>query len=85
MKSLKESLFDKDLVKKDIPGHQLKDLVYFDGQWVYRLLSKDSFGFKNPHVLEIIDWKRVRQNLKKWGGDKIDLGLYAYWLYFELL
>lgn len=78
MKSLKESLFDKDLVEKDIPGHQLKDLVFFDGQWVYKLLSKDYFGFKNPHVLEIIDWKRVRQSLKKWGGDKIDLGLYAY-------
>ena len=73
-----ESLFDRDLVEKDIPGHQLKDLVFFDGQWVYKLLSKDSFGFKNPHALEIIDWKQVRKDLKKWGGDKIDLGLYAY-------
>jgi len=78
MKSLSESLFDKDLVTKDIPGHQLKDLVFFDGQWVYRLMDKSNFGFKQPHILEIIDWGKVRHDLKKFQGDKIDLGLYAY-------
>lgn len=78
MKSLQESLFDRDLVQKEVPGHQLKDIVFFDGQWVYRLLDKSNFGFKQPHILEIIDWGKVRKDLKKFQGDKIDLGLYAY-------
>ena len=78
MKSLQESLFDKDIVQKEIHGHQLKDIVYFDGQWVYRLMDKSNFGFRNNHILEIFDWSEVRKDLKKFGGDKIDLGLYAY-------
>ena len=79
-----ESLFDRDLVEKDIPGHQLKDLVFFDGQWVYRLrkgLSRVIIPIKDydkDNALDMIDWKKVKQDLKKWGGDKIDLGLYAY-------
>lgn len=77
MKDLRESLFDVDLADKPV-GHRLNDIVFFDGQWVYRLLDKNSFGFKHPHILEIIDWKKVHKDLKLFGGDKINLGLYAY-------
>ena len=75
MKTLKESLFDTDLVQKDVPGHKLKDIVYFDGQWVYRYQAP---FLKTNNALEVIDWNMVRKDLKKYGGDKIDLGLYAY-------
>ena len=75
MKSLVESLFDKDLAQKGVPGFQLKDIVFFDGQWVYKYQHPN---LKKNNVLEIIDWKKVRADLKKWGGDKIDLGRYAY-------
>ena len=84
MKSLVESLFDNDLVQKEIPGHQLKDIVFFDGQWVYRLRKGYSKiiipieGYDKDNALGVIDWKKVRQDLKKWGGNKINLGLYAY-------
>ncbi len=78
MRSLSESLFDRDLVEKEPIDNQLKDLVVFDGQWVCRLMDKSNFGFKQPHILEIIDWNKVRRDLKKFHGDKIDLGLYAY-------
>ena len=84
MKSLSESLFDGDLIEKEIPGHQLKDIVVFDGQWVYRLRKGYSRiiiptkGYDKDNALGVIDWKKVRRDLKKWGGNKIDLGLYPY-------
>ena len=75
MKNLSESLFDQDIVQKDIPGHKLKDIAFFDGQWVYRYQAP---FLKTNNALEVIDWNMVRKDLKKYGGDKIDLGLYAY-------
>ena len=88
MKSLRESLFDKDLVQKEISGHQLKDLMFFDGQIVYRVKNGSHLvgdgadliqdGIKGPNILEIIDWGKVKKDLKKWDGNKIDLGLYGY-------
>ncbi len=84
MKSLSESLFDRDLIEKEVPGHQLKDIVFFDGQWVYRLRKGYSQviipveDYDKDNALSIIDWKKVRWDLKKWGGNKINLGLYAY-------
>lgn len=79
MKSLQESLFDKDLVEKPA-GHQLNDIAFFDGQWVYRVVepTRKKLDIKGNNALEVIDWKKVRKDLKKIGGDKIDLGLYAY-------
>ena len=85
MKTLSESLFDTDLIDK-IAGKQLKDIAFFDGQWVYRLSSMAGWpslvqkrtGIKGNNALEVIDWKKVRKDLKKFGGDKIDLGLYAF-------
>lgn len=84
MKSLSESLFDRDLVEKEPISNQLKNLVVFDGQWVYKLrqgLSRviiPTGDYDGNNALGVIDWKAVKKDLKKWGGDKIDLGLYAY-------
>ena len=84
MRSLSESLFDRDLVEKEPIDNQLKDIVLFDGQWVYKLrqgLSKviiPTGDYDGNNALGVIDWKEVKKDLKKWGGDKIDLGQYAY-------
>jgi len=84
MKTLQESLFDRDLIEKDVPGHQLKDIMFFDGQCVYKLrqgLSRviiPTGDYDRDNALGAIDWKEVKKDLKKWGGDKIDLGRYAY-------
>ena len=80
MKSLKESLFDKDLIKRSPELYQLKNLVTFDGQWVLRLddWQKRLVDIKVNNVLSIIDWRKVKQDLKKLGGEDIDLGLYPY-------
>lgn len=79
MKTLKESLFDTDLADKNA-GHKLNDIAFFDGQWVYRMyiITRDALHIKGNNALEVIDWKKVRKDLKKFGGDKIDLGLYGY-------
>jgi hypothetical protein len=77
MKSLVESLFDTDLVQKKVPVHQIKDIAFFDGQWVLRLAP----GFpipKQDNALGVIDWKKVVKDVKEFGGQKIDLGMYAY-------
>ncbi len=78
-----ESLFDRDLVTKEPIGNQLKNIVFFDGQLVYRifqgskrLIYTGDYVFNN--ALHIFDWDKVKKDLKKWKGDKIDLGLYAY-------
>lgn len=81
MKSLRESLFDKDLVEKDI-AYQLKNTMIFDGQYVYPahkdVLVDMGLNPNSNHVLDVIDWKKVRKDLKEYGGDKLDLGLYEY-------
>ena len=87
MKTLQESLFDKDLVEKDVPGHQLVDLVFYDGEEVRRLNNKVSGNINAVkagmpsavHGLGAINWTKVRRDLKKNKGENIDLGLYAYW------
>lgn len=89
MKTLQESLFDKDLVQQEPTGFQLKDYLAFDGQWVYRTSRSECItnenieavrdaGVKGLNVLEIINWKKVKQDLKKYKGDGSDLGMYAY-------
>ena len=89
MKTLQESLFDKDLVQQEPTGFQLNDYLVFDGQWVYRTsrsecITNDDIeavrdaGVKGLNVLEIINWKKVKQDLKKYKGDLLDLGMYAY-------
>lgn len=83
MKTLKESLFDDDLVEKEVPGHCLKDLVFFDGQLVYRIFKGSkrliyTGDYVRNNALYIFDWNKVKKDLKKFGGDKIDLRLYAY-------
>lgn len=84
MKSLAESIFDRDLVEKEPIGNQLKDIVLFDGQWVYKLrhgLSNviiPTGDYEENNALSVIDWKAVKKDLKRWGGDKVNLGQYAY-------
>lgn len=84
MKSLSESLFDRDLVEKEPIDNQLKDIFVFDGQWVYRLrhglnnVIIPTGGYDENNALGVIDWKAVKKDLKKWGGDKVNLGQYAY-------
>ena len=81
--NITESLFDKDLVTRDITS-SIKDDVFFDGQWVARLrkgMSKVFIpieGISKDNVLEVIDWKKVKKDLKLFGGTNLDLGLYAY-------
>lgn len=85
MKSLKESLFDPDIVtNSNKVGHQLKDQVFYDGESLIRLKGHYNFdmlvGLPGwPHALGLIDWKKVRQDLKKFGGKDIDLGDYAHY------
>ena len=88
MKSLQESLFDKDIVKTDKGvGFKLMDQAFFDGEvlkrlkgawisWSYDILV----GLPGAtHALGVIDWKKVRADLKRYGGTDIDLGDYAYY------
>ena len=72
-----ESLFDTDLVQKEPSGYRIKNDAYFDGQWVYRL-RYNSIGIKGRNCLEVIDWRKAKTDLKKYHGEDIDLGLYAY-------
>lgn len=85
MRTLQESLFDKDIVtNSNKVGHQLKDQVFYDGEVLRRL--KGNFGYDAyvglpgwPHALGLIDWKKVKGDLKKFGGKDIDLGMYAHY------
>jgi len=85
MKTLQESLFDKDIVtNSNKVGHQLKDQVFYDGEVLKRLKGNYDFdmraGFQGAvHALGVIDWRKVRTDLKKYGGTDIDLGDYAYY------
>ena len=85
MKTLQESLFDKDIVKNDKGvGYRLLDQVFYDGEVLKRLKgnydSDRRAGFVGAvHALGVIDWKKVRADLKKYGGTNIDLGLYAHY------
>ena len=85
MKSLQESLFDKDLVKTDKGvGFRLLDQAFFDGEILKRLKGNYDFDMRAglrgaTHALGVIDWKKVRTDLKKYGGTNIDLGDYAYY------
>ena len=85
MKTLAESLFDKDVItnSNDI-GYQLKDQVFYDGEILRRLgdewyLAALAGVPGQPHALIMIDWKKVGVNLKKYKGQNIDLGLYAHY------
>ena len=85
MKSLQESLFDKDIVKTDKGiGFKLIDQAFFDGEVLRRLKGNWKYdtlvGLPGAtHALGVIDWKKVRADLKKYGGTDIDLGDYAYY------
>lgn len=83
MKTLVESLFDKDIIQKDVEGHQIKDVANFDGQWVYRIKRGQQVNLyfekiKDNNVLEVLDWNKIRKDLKRHKGDKIDLGMYPW-------
>lgn len=85
MRTLQESLFDKDIVtNSNKVGYQLKDQVFYDGEVLRRL--KGNFGYDAyvglpgwPHALGLIDWKKVKGDLKKFGGKDIYLGMYAHY------
>jgi hypothetical protein len=85
MKTLQESLFDKDIVKTNKGvGFRLQDQAFYDGEWLRRLKGNYDFDIRADlpgatHALGIINWKKVRADLKKYGGDDIDLGDYAYY------
>ena len=85
MKSLQESLFDKDIVtNSNKVGHQLKDQVFYDGEVLKRLKGNYNYDFYVglpgwPHALGLIDWNKVKGDLKKFGGKDIDLGMYAHY------
>ena len=85
MKTLQESLFDKDIITNDKRvGHFLKDLVFYDGEFLMRLKGNFNFDITaglpgQTHALSVIDWKKVRKDLIKYNGNNIDLGLYAHY------
>lgn len=85
MRTLAESLFDRDIVtNSDKVGHRLKDQVFFDGEVLKRLKGNYSYdiyvGLPGwPHALGLIDWKKVKGDLKKFDGKDIDLGSYAHY------
>ena len=80
-----ESLFDKDIVtNSDKVGYQLKDQVFYDGELLRRLKGNYDLDMRVglpgwPHVLGLIDWKKVKKDLNKFDGKDIDLGLYAHY------
>ena len=85
MKTLAESLFDKDAItNSDDIGYQLKDQVFYDGEILHRLTGVWNLAALagvpgQPHALIMIDWKKVKADLKKYKGQNIDLGLYAHY------
>lgn len=80
MKSLRESLFDTDLVEKDI-RYKLKENFKFDGQLIERSKYIDIVGeFSNKlNYLGAIDWNFLKKELIKLGELDFDLGKYSYY------
>lgn len=94
MKSLSESLFDSDLIKK--PLMKNNELFTFEGALIYKTISMwrgdikmyekfqahihNKFGDKfDKNFLDAIDWKFFQKEYKKSGADKIDLRNYSYY------
>ena len=75
-----ESLFDDDLVEKDI-RYRLKDNFEFAGQLVWRSRGVAVVGefSDKPNYLGAIDWRFLKKELIKLGELDFDLGRYSYY------
>ena len=73
MKSLRESLFDTDLVTKKV-GHVLCDDVILRMTSVHRERGMTAFKLKGDNGLVAIDWSKVNKDVKEYGGSSITFG-----------